>query len=53
MALLARIHLKERLGLPAQPQFMRFPMLAHLNDATLQRLGDAVVASTDASSLID
>ncbi|MDH0730065.1 NEL-type E3 ubiquitin ligase domain-containing protein [Pseudomonas sichuanensis] len=53
MALLARIRLRERLGLPAQPQLMRFPMLAHLNETTLQRLGDAVLAGTDASSLID
>ncbi len=53
MALMARIQLQQRLRLPPQPQSMRFPQMAHLNEATLQRLADAVRAGSDATTLIE
>ena len=51
MALHARIQLRQRLNLPPQPQAMRSPQLAHLDEPTLQRLGDAVIEGTSASAL--
>jgi len=51
MALYARIRLQQRLRLPPQPDGMRFEYLAHLSDATLQRLEQAVWAEATAQNL--
>lgn len=53
MALMARIQLRQRLRLPPQPQTMRFPQMAHLSEATLQRLADAVRAGSDSTTLVE
>jgi len=50
-ALVARIALRQRLGLPEQPGQIAFGYLAHLSEATLQRLAQAVEAEADASFL--
>jgi hypothetical protein len=51
MALYARIRLQQRLRLPPQPNGMRFEYLARLNDATLQRLEQAVWSDATAAHL--
>ncbi|CAM3802932.1 Leucine-rich repeat-containing protein 1 [Pseudomonas reidholzensis] len=51
IALVARIQLRERLGLPEQPGQLAFAYLARLSEATLQRLGQAVLAEVDAHFL--
>ena len=51
MALHARIHLRQSLHLPPQPDGMMFAYLARLSDATLQRLSQGVVASSNLAGL--
>ncbi|GHS80072.1 hypothetical protein PAGU2196_09060 [Pseudomonas sp. PAGU 2196] len=51
IALVARIALRERLGLPEQPGQIAFGYLAQLSEATLQRLAQAVEADADAAFL--
>lgn len=47
MALVARIYLRERLDLPEQPGQIAFGYLAHLSEATLQRLAVGVEHDVD------
>lgn len=49
IALIARITLRERLGLPEQPGQIAFGYLAQLSEATLQRLALAVEGEVDAA----
>lgn len=51
MALVARIYLADRLGLPEQPGQIAFGYLANLSEATLERLAVAVERETDARYL--
>ncbi|MFK5731975.1 leucine-rich repeat domain-containing protein [Pseudomonas urmiensis] len=51
MALVARIYLADRLGLPEQPGQIAFGYLANLSEATLERLAVAVEGETDARYL--
>lgn len=53
MALHARMHLRQVLGLPPQPDEISFDYLARLSDATLTRLASAVTAEVDAQRLAD
>jgi len=49
MALHARMHLRETLGLPPQPQQIMFDYLARLSPATVNRLGVAVMSDVSRS----
>nr|WP_314614095.1 DUF6543 domain-containing protein [uncultured Pseudomonas sp.] len=49
MALHARMQLRGPLGLPPQPQVIRFDYLARLSPATVNRLGAGVNAQVDAA----
>lgn len=51
MALVARIYLADRLGLPEQPGQIAFGYLANLSESTLERLAVAVERETDAHYL--
>ncbi|WP_252091104.1 DUF6543 domain-containing protein [Pseudomonas sp. MWU13-3659] len=51
MALYARMQLRQRLHLPAQPSEIRYAYLARLSEATLQRLAAGVESSFDAQPL--
>ncbi|WP_248919434.1 dermonecrotic toxin domain-containing protein [Pseudomonas entomophila] len=51
MALHARMQLRERLHLPAQPSEIRYAYLARLSEATLQRLAVGVESSYNAQRL--
>ncbi|MFF7709701.1 dermonecrotic toxin domain-containing protein [Pseudomonas sp. NPDC007930] len=51
MALAARQQLRQALHLPAQPEQILFGDLARLSDATLHRLGEAVLAEVNAHSV--
>ncbi|QXH34139.1 dermonecrotic toxin domain-containing protein [Pseudomonas muyukensis] len=53
MALHARMHLRESLGLPAQPEAIAFDYLARLSESTLQHLANAVRAASDGPRLVD
>ncbi|AIZ32337.1 dermonecrotic toxin domain-containing protein [Pseudomonas parafulva] len=49
----ARRRLQARLGLPPQPQAIAFGYLAQLSEATVERLGAAVLAEVDAQRFSD
>ncbi|NIF18556.1 DUF6543 domain-containing protein [Pantoea sp. Cy-639] len=51
MALHARMHLRQRLGLPTQPATIMYDYLARLSEATLQQLAVAVEAQANAANL--
>ncbi|WP_194791102.1 dermonecrotic toxin domain-containing protein [Pseudomonas sp. UFMG81] len=53
MALHARIHLRNVLRLPPQPDEISFDYLARLSEATLARLADAVSLEADGQRLVD
>ncbi|WP_449433950.1 dermonecrotic toxin domain-containing protein [Pseudomonas putida] len=48
MGVYARMQLQTRLGLPTQPSEIRFDYLAQLNEATLERVAQAVQTAADA-----
>ena len=51
MVLHARMHLRQRLGLPVQPTAIFYDYLARLSEATLQRLATAVQGQANADNL--
>ena len=53
MALHARMHLRESLGLPAQPEEIAFDYLARLSEPTLQHLASTVQAASTGPRLVD
>ncbi|MFT0868235.1 dermonecrotic toxin domain-containing protein [Pseudomonas sp. CAM1A] len=53
MALHARMHLRDALGLPPQPQDIAFDYLARMSEGTLQGLANTVQAASDGPHLVD